>query len=291
MKTELQQAPKTPRGVTDYGEFTKALAAKLFEFQQADAPVIHRFSPGLYVRELHMPGGCLAVGHYHKYEHFNIFLEGHIFIFKDDGTVQELKAPMMFNAPPGKKSGYVVEDSIWLNVFATDETDVAAWEEKNLKKDEDFEAYKERMTKAEKARIISDREDYYKLIEQLGYTEAEVRKEVEDPDIQIPLPYGTYKFKLDNSLIEGKGVFATAPIDKGEIIGPARINNQKTPLGRFVNHSLWPNAEMIFSGNDLDLVAVKSISGCKGGLPGEEITIDYRKILTDIQGVRSCQQS
>ena len=83
------------------------------------------------------------------------------------------------------------------------------------------------------------------------------------------------------SKIDGKGVFATGDIIEGEVIAPARIANKRTPAGRFTNHAKNPNAMMILLDNgDINLVAKRAISGCKGGNLGEEITIDYRQALS-----------
>ena len=65
-----------------------------------------------------------------------------------------------------------------------------------------------------------------------------------------------------------------------ELIAPARIDGKRTPAGRFTNHSKTPNAEMVLSGNgDIFLFAKQSISGCKGGNVGAEITVDYRQAM------------
>jgi len=86
--------------------------------------------------------------------------------------------------------------------------------------------------------------------------------------------------KIGDSPIEGKGLFATATIEQGEVIAPAGIKGKRTIAGRFTNHSANPNAFLVLHENgDVDLVAKYYISGCKAGFDGEEITIDYRQAL------------
>jgi hypothetical protein len=105
------------------------------------------------------------------------------------------------------------------------------------------------------------------------------------------MPFGSYKFTVDLSKIEGKGVMASGNIKEGEVIGPARINKMRTPLGRYTNHSKNPNAKMVLKENgDIDLVAVSNIAGYKGGQLGEEITVDYRQVLRLSLGEKSCQE-
>ena len=102
---------------------------------------------------------------------------------------------------------------------------------------------------------------------------------------------GSEEFTVDLSKIEGKGVMASGNIKEGEVIGPARINKMRTPLGRYTNHSKNPNAKMVLKENgDIDLVAVSNIAGYKGGQLGEEITVDYRQVLRLSLGEKSCQE-
>jgi hypothetical protein len=94
----------------------------------------------------------------------------------------------------------------------------------------------------------------------------------------VKLPFGSYKFAIFDSKIQGKGLFASANIEEGEVIGVARIGNCRTPIGRFTNHSKTPNAyPRLNSQGGIDLVAKTCIMGSRGGLDGEEITVDYRQ--------------
>ena len=129
--------------------------------------------------------------------------------------------------------------------------------------------------------ISEDVADYYAAIAEYGFDHATVREQTENLEDQIPLPHGGYKMMVAASKIDGKGVFATGDIAEGEVIAPARIANKRTPAGRFTNHAKNPNAMMILLDNgDINLVAKRAISGCKGGNLGEEITIDYRQALS-----------
>jgi len=265
------------------------IAAKMLQFEQADCPVIHRFSPGLYIREVRVPSDTLAIGHYQKCEHLNLFLQGKVLMYNEDGTKTELTAPMIFTAPPGRKMGYVIDEMVWLNIYPTQETDVETLEETYLDKNVTWQEHKKLMDTIKANDRISDIEDYKALISDYGLTEEDVRKETEDETDQVPIPAGDYKFLISNSNIEGKGVFASASIDPGEIIGPANVDGKRTPLGRYCNHSMQPNAKMIRIGNDIFLAAISEIPGCRGGLNGEEITTDYRKNLKLI-GREPCRE-
>ena len=69
-------------------------------------------------------------------------------------------------------------------------------------------------------------------------------------------------------------------IDVNELIAPARLDGQRTPAARYINHSRMPNADAAMTETgDIYLFALRPIAGCRGGQLGEEITIDYRRFL------------
>lgn len=257
------------------------IESTLLEYPQEDCPVIHTFGPGLYIRELRLPAGVFAIGHKQKYDHMNLFLRGRMLVPDGEGDIKEVTAPAMFTAPPGRKVGYVLEDVVWLNIYPVEETDVETLEEMFFEKSDTWrEFYKTR-------RIES--KEYAEMLEQIGVSEETVRTQSEDTGDIIPMPYGSYKFATGRSGIEGTGVFATAKILPGEVIGPAKIGDNRTLIGRYINHSGFPNAAMQSLGNNVYLVALQDIPGCKGGEMGEEITINYHQMNKNIRG-EICQE-
>lgn len=81
-------------------------------------PVTHRFSPGVYCREIFMPGGTYVVGHVHKTRHQNIVLTGRALV-TIDGVQTEIVAPFIFESDAGaQKLLHVLEDMRWLTVHA-----------------------------------------------------------------------------------------------------------------------------------------------------------------------------
>src|SRR5262245_29986165 len=77
------------------------IAGELAKFPQTDAPVTHRFSPGVYLREIFMPAHTVVIGRTHKTEHFNILIQGSCLIVHDDGRREELRAPKTFVSKAG----------------------------------------------------------------------------------------------------------------------------------------------------------------------------------------------
>ncbi|MFA5630353.1 MAG: hypothetical protein WC997_02475 [Porticoccaceae bacterium] len=283
-----------PVGLSRYGSFLDAVKAtllhprvienierverELLKGEQVECPVIHRFGPGIYIREITMPAGSFVIGARHKCAQLNIMLAGRVTVLNGDGTTRELVAPMTFTGGPGKKVGYIHEDVVWQNVYATDETDIETLENLFVDKGEPWhEAMRRRRpTLTDQYAQI----DYWKMLAEYGISHDTARSESENTADMRPFPDGSYKVMVTDSAIEGRGLFATAAIVAGEVIAPARIGTERTPAGRYTNHSPMPNAEFVVLENgDLDLVAIKNITGLKGGMPGEEITIDYRAAL------------
>lgn len=249
------------------------LEKEFLNHDQAQCHVVHKFGPGIYIRELIVPADTYLIGHIQKMPHMNLLVKGRVSVMNDDGSFTELVAPMSFAGSPGRKVGYVHEDMVWQNIYATSERDVENLEEMLLDKSEAFNAKRES--------IMIDRSvdqlDFSNAVKELGFSEEAVHEMSVNESDMVELPFGSYKFKKGDSGIHGKGIFATCDVASGEVIGPARIGGLRTILGRFTNHSENPNAAMWPCENgDIVLVSIKEIKGCLGGLDGEEITVDYR---------------
>lgn len=247
---------------------------------QVECPVIHRFGPGLYIREVTIPADTFSVGHRQTTAHINIMLEGRVTMVNEDGSHTELRAPQTFVAPPGRKVGYIHEKMVWLNVYATTETDVEILEATYLDKSPVWRAAQADTRLLLGADIIAEnRADYLAVLAEFGISHELARSQTENITDQIPFPYDGYKIVVAPSELDGRGVFATAFLRAGEVIAPARLGGMRTPAGRFTNHTKEPNAIMQRVGDDIYLVASRGINGCHGGTLGEEVTVDYRQAL------------
>lgn len=96
---------------------------------QVDIPLVHRFSNGLYAREIFIPKGTILVGKIHRYESLNIVSMGDITVLTEDGA-KRVQAPYTVVSPPGtKRVGFANEDTVWTTIHATDETDLGKLED------------------------------------------------------------------------------------------------------------------------------------------------------------------
>lgn len=269
------------RSQTSVAPIVDQLEDHMLQLPQAECPVVHHFGPGLYIREVTLPAGILAIGHAQRYEHLNIMLTGAVAMLGDDGQVKVLCAPLIFTGQPGRKTGYVLETTTWLNVYPTDERDVDKIEAMFLDKSPVWQAHADAARQAAHASHEDDRADFFKLIGQAGFAPETVREQSENKDDQIEMPDGHgLKVTIRPSPIEGLGVFLSAPAEAEEVIAPARIAGFRTPVGRYTNHSKTPNARFVLADNGtIYLVANRRIAGCCGGDQGEEVTVDYRQAL------------
>lgn len=86
-------------------------------------PVTHGFAPGVYARKMFIPAGVALAGKIHKYAHWNIVLKGRIVIITEKGR-EIMEAGTMFVSPPGtKRTGYALENTEWVTIHPTEETD------------------------------------------------------------------------------------------------------------------------------------------------------------------------
>lgn len=262
-------------------EAVERLEGAMLQLPQVECPVVHHFGPGIYIREVTLPAGIFALGHEQRFEHLNVLVKGAVAIAGEDGQLKILRAPLIYVGPPGRKAGFVIEETVWQNIYATDERDVNKLEEMLFRKSDTFHHYADELSKIRIAARVDDRADFQLLLEQGGFDSKQVRVVSENTRDQIPMPDGLApKITIRDSYIEGKGIFLSAPAEAGEVLAPARLGGYRTPVGRYTNHSPYPNAEFVqVDTGDIYLRALRNIHGCVGGDYGEEVTVDYREAL------------
>ena len=282
-------AVKTEEGTELGNAELEKLEAALLPQEQIDCPVVHKFADGLYIREVTMPAGILAIGHAHKIPCWNEMAVGKIAV-PDNGKVSVMSAPISFTGEAGsRKIGVVIETVVWRNIWPNpdNERDIDKLEARYIDKSDAWKDNDKSESSVSSAFIENDRKDFHAVLEEYGFSAEEVRQQSEDESDQIEMPveWSIYT-AVRKSEIEGRGLFLSWPLNKGDIVAPARIGGKRTPAGRYVNHSKMPNC--VFVKNDdgeIHLVAARDISGCKGGDKGEELTVDYRQAL-ELNGVK-----
>lgn len=119
----------TPRGRAVLRNKISQLEAAVSKETQITCPLTHRFSKGVYAREIFIPKGSLIVGAIHKFQNMNVISKGDVSFFSVDGAVR-VQAPHTFSASPGvKRVIYAHEDTVWTTIHGTEETDLGKIEE------------------------------------------------------------------------------------------------------------------------------------------------------------------
>ena len=97
----------------------------LAQFPPGEFPLTHRFTPGLYAREIFMPAGSLVVSRVHKTEHPYVVLSGRVRVWTEEGGVVEISGPHVGITKPGtRRVVFILEDCRWITFHPTTETDL-----------------------------------------------------------------------------------------------------------------------------------------------------------------------
>lgn len=292
-------AERATEQVTNSPEMLDNAVSALVDLPQEHSPVLHKLGPvdpetgtRLYIRQVTLLKGTLAVGHRHRKPCLNRMICGSIAAVEGDKLVH-LMAPMEF---PGKigdqKAGFVLETTIWESIWVVKANSVSEAEKEVFEFSEAIVAKRNRIDRLIRETRQRDRDDFAEMLEEYGLDADVVRAQSENAADQMEMPPNFLMFTaVRPSLIEGEGLFLSWPVRSGDVIAPARIGDKRTPAGRYVNHSANPNCEWKASGNgDIWLVAKRDIDGCRGGIYGEELTVNYRESLA-LHGIKSLKSS
>jgi hypothetical protein len=100
----------------------------------AVCPLKHSFVDGAYVREIFLPKGMLFVTKIHKKTHPYFIMKGDVSVLTEEG-VKRIKGPLQGITKAGtKRVIYTHEDTVWITVHVTNETDLAKIEDEVIAK-------------------------------------------------------------------------------------------------------------------------------------------------------------
>jgi hypothetical protein len=86
-----------------------------------DAPLVHKFTNGMYIREIFMPAGSLWTSKIHKTEHPYVVSYGKAAVSIDNQEWYEITAPYTGITQPGtRRILYILEDCIWTTFHRVD---------------------------------------------------------------------------------------------------------------------------------------------------------------------------
>lgn len=241
---------------------------KIHALDGVPCPISHYFAPGVYVREMVIPAGTVAVGHNHKEEHICTLTKGRIMFFRQDRKVEIWDAPHTILAKPGHKIVYAVSECVVQNIHPNPD---------NCRDQDELE--RRFITKNKLAHRIAESYVGDIATDHLDFELMDYIPEPEDLQyIELPEGFDTV-ITVRKSPIHGKGVFITIPVNQYNYIAPYKIGGDLTTIAKYINHSAAPNGDLVGLPNgDIVLMSKRNILGCTGDSLGEEITIDYRRI-------------
>lgn len=262
--TEIQISPDR--------EKITLLERKMAKLPQVELQLQHYFKNGMYARVVHVPKDTMICGKIHSTGTVGVLAKGSMAVHGEDGETKIVASPYIHTAEPGfKRVGLALEDVVWVTIHRTDSTDLD-----QIEKDEFIVEYGgvdmfDFATGKLKPQHELDRQDFHRVLTDLGISAETVLEESEYDGDRFDLDLFCFGVELRSSDIEGLGIFATKSFSPGTVIGPANIGGKRTQLGRYINHAVSPNAEMSVVGGDIVLVALVPIA------KNQEITTDYRR--------------
>jgi len=243
----------------------EAMESAMIQCEQVEIQVKSFSLNGMYAREILIPKGTLLTGRVHLFDYVDIMLSGDITVATDEGA-KRFTGDNVFQGVAGRKrAGYAHEDTRWITVHNTEITD-----------DDDFY----NVLTAQTVSDYNDRKDYLSLLGDYGFKQDDIDEVVQNELDMIDVD--DIPVYVNESLLNGKGLFSRKSFIGGEYICNSSIGGHRTIAGRYSNHSIKPNAEMIFNGKDWLLMALEYIDD------NQEITTNYRNTLS-IRGA-ICQQ-
>lgn len=86
-----------------------------------ECPVTHRFTPGMYIREIFMPAGTWVTSMTHNTVHPFFVLQGKANVYSDNDGAQIIEAPYVGVTTPGTRRVLeIITDCIWCTCHPTD---------------------------------------------------------------------------------------------------------------------------------------------------------------------------
>ena len=136
---DLQQEPYIEAALGLQEQLEKGIESG--DMQSAEINVVDYFAPGVYMRQMNAKAGTLMVSKMHRAEHMNILLTGSLTVATENG-IELLTAPLVIKSMPGtKRIGYFHEDSSWITVHPTGETDLELIEQQVIVPDDEIDQF------------------------------------------------------------------------------------------------------------------------------------------------------
>lgn len=130
--TTLPTVP-TAAQLAKKSERMNELERELAKCPPVEHPETHRFTPGLYSRQIFLKAGIICTSKIHKTEHQFVVSQGKLKVWNESNGIggwQLIEAPYHGITKPGaRRALHILEDTIWTTFHPTDKTDLRAIED------------------------------------------------------------------------------------------------------------------------------------------------------------------
>jgi hypothetical protein len=115
---------KSVQGFGDPEDLLNQADVEILKLPPRECPLIHRFTPGMYIREIFMPKDTILTSLLHLTTHPFFVLQGDVSVYYHGIPTQRYKAPYTGITEAGtRRMLYIHEDTIWTTCHVTDLTD------------------------------------------------------------------------------------------------------------------------------------------------------------------------
>ena len=112
------------QGYKDPEDLLNQADVEILKLPPRECPLVHRFTPGLYIREIFMPKDTILTSLLHLTTHPFFVLQGDVSVYYHGVPAQRYKAPYTGITEAGtRRMLYTHEDTIWTTCHVTDLTD------------------------------------------------------------------------------------------------------------------------------------------------------------------------
>lgn len=112
------------QGYKDPEDLLNQADVEILKLPPRECPLIHRFTPGMYIREIFMPKDTILTSLLHLTTHPFFVLQGDVSVYYHGVPAQRYKAPYTGITEAGtRRMLYTHEDTIWTTCHVTDLTD------------------------------------------------------------------------------------------------------------------------------------------------------------------------
>jgi hypothetical protein len=111
-------------GYGDPNDILNMCDVELMKLPPVECPLTHRFTPGMYIREIFMPKGSIVTSLLHLTTHPFFILKGDVNVYYPGLPVERYIAPYTGVTKAGtRRLLYNNEDTVWITCHITDLTD------------------------------------------------------------------------------------------------------------------------------------------------------------------------